>query len=116
MEFIERVATLFRGTEFNGLDVGTGSGILAIALAKLGAKGVWAVDVDPVALKVARENLHCNHVEKVIFSSRREFDGRDDYRFGQGVREQGCSQGFPNPLRHLESKGPTGDQSICRRF
>jgi ribosomal protein L11 methyltransferase len=69
MEFIERVATLFRGTEFNGLDVGTGSGILAIALAKLGAKGIWAVDVDPVALNVARENLHCNHVQKRIHLS-----------------------------------------------
>jgi ribosomal protein L11 methyltransferase len=69
MEFIEQVATLFRGTEFNGLDVGTGSGILAIALAKLGAKRVWAVDVDPVALKVARENLQRNHLEKRIHLS-----------------------------------------------
>ena len=66
MEFIEQVATMFRGTKFSALDVGTGSGILAIALVKLGAKGVWAVDVDPVALKVARENLCCNHVQDDI--------------------------------------------------
>jgi ribosomal protein L11 methyltransferase len=69
MEFIEQVAALFRGTEFSALDVGTGSGILAIALAKLGARKVWAVDVDPVALKVARENLGCNHVEEKILLS-----------------------------------------------
>ena len=69
MEFIEQVAALFRGTEFSALDLGTGSGILAIALAKLGARKVWAVDVDPVALKVARENLLCNHVQEKIHLS-----------------------------------------------
>jgi ribosomal protein L11 methyltransferase len=69
MEFIERVAPLVRGTEFSALDVGTGSGILAIALVKLGARGVWAVDLDPVALKVARENLRCNHVQDRIHLS-----------------------------------------------
>lgn len=66
MEFIEKVAASFRGTGFNALDVGTGSGILAIALAKLGANRVWAVDTDPVALKVAGENLRCNSVRDKI--------------------------------------------------
>lgn len=69
MEFIEQVAALFRETEFSALDVGTGSGILAIALAKLGARNVWAVDVDPVALKAARKNLDCNHVHDKIHLS-----------------------------------------------
>lgn len=39
------------------LDVGTGSGILAICAAKLGAGNVFACDLDPVAVKVARENV-----------------------------------------------------------
>jgi len=39
------------------LDVGTGSGILAIAAAKLGASVVAAIDVDPVAVEVARKNI-----------------------------------------------------------
>ncbi len=39
------------------LDVGTGSGILAICAAKLGAGKVFACDLDPVAVKVARENV-----------------------------------------------------------
>jgi len=69
MEFIEKVAAQVRGTEFSALDVGTGSGILAIALVKLGAERVWALDVDPVALKVARENLGCNHVQKNVHLS-----------------------------------------------
>jgi ribosomal protein L11 methyltransferase len=41
-------------------DVGTGSGILAIAALKLGAKGVRAVDVDDIAVKVAQENFERN--------------------------------------------------------
>ncbi|RRR65470.1 MAG: 50S ribosomal protein L11 methyltransferase [Candidatus Viridilinea halotolerans] len=44
------------------LDLGTGSGILAIALAKLGATLVVALDNDPVATKVAAENVALNHV------------------------------------------------------
>ena len=38
------------------LDVGTGSGILSICASKLGAEHCWAYDIDPVAVKVAREN------------------------------------------------------------
>ncbi len=44
------------------LDVGTGSGILAIAAAKLGAGRVWAVDHDAVAVAVARGNVRVNGV------------------------------------------------------
>jgi len=39
------------------LDVGTGSGVLTIAALLLGASDVHAVDVDPVAIRVAEENL-----------------------------------------------------------
>ena len=38
------------------LDVGTGSGILSICASKLGAKTCNAYDIDPVAVKVAKEN------------------------------------------------------------
>ncbi len=42
------------------LDVGTGSGILAICASKLGAARCAAYDIDPVAVKVARENVKDN--------------------------------------------------------
>lgn len=44
------------------LDVGTGSGILAIAAARLGAAAVLALDNDPEAVRVARENVALNGV------------------------------------------------------
>lgn len=42
------------------LDLGTGSGLLAIAASFLGARIVHACDIDPVAVEVARENLERN--------------------------------------------------------
>jgi ribosomal protein L11 methyltransferase len=46
------------------LDIGTGSGILAIAAAKLGYKPVRAIDFDPEAVRVARANARVNGVDK----------------------------------------------------
>ncbi|MGN0754010.1 MAG: 50S ribosomal protein L11 methyltransferase [Aristaeellaceae bacterium] len=48
------------------IDVGTGSGILAIGSAMLGAKDVLAIDIDPTAVKVARENVAHNGLQHVI--------------------------------------------------
>jgi len=42
------------------LDLGTGSGILAIAATLLGARTVWGCDNDPVAVEVAQENVERN--------------------------------------------------------
>ena len=47
------------------LDVGTGSGILAIAASKLGAGEVMAYDIDPVAVRVAQENCDVNDCTNV---------------------------------------------------
>lgn len=44
------------------LDVGTGSGVLAIAAVKLGAKRVLSLDIDPEAIATARKNARINGV------------------------------------------------------
>ena len=44
------------------LDIGTGSGVLSIVAAKLGARPVWATDIDPLAIRVAKENAERNGV------------------------------------------------------
>lgn len=48
------------------LDLGTGSGILAIAAARLGARNVLALDNDPVAVEVAQANVVANDVGDVV--------------------------------------------------
>ncbi|MCZ8511157.1 50S ribosomal protein L11 methyltransferase [Paenibacillus filicis] len=48
------------------IDVGTGSGILAIGAAKLGARHVLALDLDPVAVSSAAENSRLNGMEGQI--------------------------------------------------
>lgn len=46
-------------------DVGCGSGILAIAAAKLGAKMAVGVDLDPVAVESAKENVGFNNLDNI---------------------------------------------------
>ncbi len=47
------------------LDMGCGSGILAIGAAKLGAKNITLVDIDSVATRIAEENLGINNVDSL---------------------------------------------------
>jgi ribosomal protein L11 methyltransferase len=46
------------------IDVGSGSGILSIACWRLGARKVYARDVDPATLEEARRNFELNGVEE----------------------------------------------------
>ncbi len=48
------------------VDAGCGSGILSIASAKLGARSIFAMDVDQVAVKIARGNVALNHLQDTI--------------------------------------------------
>ncbi len=47
------------------LDVGTGSGILSICASKLGAKSCNAYDIDPVAVKIAKENSEADGCDNI---------------------------------------------------
>ncbi|WP_280768513.1 50S ribosomal protein L11 methyltransferase [Salipaludibacillus daqingensis] len=48
------------------IDVGTGSGVLSIAAAKLGAANVDALDLDEVAVESATMNVKLNHVDDIV--------------------------------------------------
>ncbi len=48
------------------LDVGTGSGILAICASKLGAGECFAYDIDDVAVRVARDNILSNDCDNIV--------------------------------------------------
>jgi ribosomal protein L11 methyltransferase len=48
------------------LDLGTGSGILALAAARLGAREVLALDLDPIAVAAARENVSANGLAALV--------------------------------------------------
>jgi ribosomal protein L11 methyltransferase len=49
------------------VDLGTGSGILALAASSFGAKHVVAVDIDPMAIATAETNARLNKIENVDF-------------------------------------------------
>jgi ribosomal protein L11 methyltransferase len=59
---IRTLAKRLRVKGVSVLDVGTGSGILAIIAAKLGASEVWGVDTDDLSVEIAGENVERNNV------------------------------------------------------
>jgi ribosomal protein L11 methyltransferase len=64
LEMIEMVVR--REHPKNALDLGTGSAVLAIALAKLAHVPVLATDIDPVATRVAAQNARLNQVSTYV--------------------------------------------------
>ena len=63
---IELLAQLERGSL---LDAGCGSGVLAVAAARLGFAPVFAVDADPVAVAVCAETVRSNGVDVQVASA-----------------------------------------------
>ncbi|MCK4985693.1 MAG: 50S ribosomal protein L11 methyltransferase [Desulfobacterales bacterium] len=59
------------------LDIGTGSGILAIAAVCLGIKKGLGLDIDPCAIAEARDNIALNHLQGQLVISDREIDAID---------------------------------------
>lgn len=60
------------------LDVGCGSGILAITAAKLGARDILALDLDKIAVETTTRNVAINHVESLIRAEQRSIDAARD--------------------------------------
>ncbi|MDL2324154.1 50S ribosomal protein L11 methyltransferase [Ruminococcaceae bacterium OttesenSCG-928-A16] len=60
---LELLDTLVQGGE-TVLDIGTGSGILAVAALLLGASTALGIDIDPMCVRTATENAQRNHVQQ----------------------------------------------------
>ncbi len=57
-----------------GLDIGTGSGVLAIVLARLGVQEVVGNDIDPCAISEARRNVSINEVSEQVYITESPFE------------------------------------------
>ena len=64
LEFISEVVR--PGQHLDALDIGTGTGVLAIAIAKIARCNVLASDIDPVAVRITRNNAKKNGVAPFI--------------------------------------------------
>lgn len=67
------------------LDVGTGSGVLAIASWRLGASEAVAIDYDPDALQSANENVHLNGADTAVRTSTIDLDAGGNALFSLGL-------------------------------
>jgi len=110
LEMIEKV--IAAENPANALDLGTGSAVLAIAVAKLAPIPVLATDIDPVATEVAAANVRLNgtgeHVETAtaagfddpIFAARGPFD-----LIVANILAQPLMQLAPEMAAHLAPRG-----------
>ncbi|NVK33783.1 MAG: 50S ribosomal protein L11 methyltransferase [Rhodobacteraceae bacterium] len=79
---LEEIDRLFSRQEFiRVLDLGTGTGVLAIAVARLQRQHVLATDIDPVATKTAADNAVINGVGPLV--STFTANGMEDRRFDE---------------------------------
>ena len=67
------------------VDIGTGSGILAITAAKLGARRVVGVEIDEIAVRNAVENCRINRVASKVRIIHSAFEGKMRGRFDLGI-------------------------------
>jgi len=63
------------------LDIGTGTGILAVAAAKMGFRHVMGVDTDPLAVEAAQINSTINHTPDIRFRKGEPADLEEQYDF-----------------------------------
>ena len=93
------------------LDVGTGSGILSICASKLGAKSCNAYDIDPVAVKVARDNAlsdGCDNITVGVSDLLRDVDldgGKYDFCVANIVADI-IIRMLPDVTKYVKSGSP----------
>ncbi len=89
------------------LDVGTGSGILAITATKLGAKYVIANDLDPDCMKIATENAEINQTPGITFTNT-AIENITDKNFGMiiaNIQSRPLKSIMESICDHIDEKG-----------
>jgi ribosomal protein L11 methyltransferase len=66
LRFLVDIAGERKATKWSAADLGTGTGLLAIAARKLGATEVWGCDFDPFAVAVAKRNAERNGTPEIV--------------------------------------------------
>ncbi len=66
LRFLVDIAAERKGEKWSVADLGTGTGLLAIAARKLGATEVWGCDFDPFAVNVAKRNAIRNGTPEIV--------------------------------------------------
>lgn len=96
------------------LDLGTGSGILAIAAAKLGATSVLALDNDPIAVLIARDNVARNQVHTIIRVEQGSLGAGQQlgHWMGSQYRLPDSAPVPPGDAQHTVDQPPVAPQSI----
>ncbi|KKC47063.1 50S ribosomal protein L11 methyltransferase [Paenibacillus sp. D9] len=100
------------------IDVGTGSGILAIGAVLLGASSVLAVDLDPVAVSSAKENARLNGMDDVIQVLQSDLLGVISRSAGEGAGWNGTANAAEDEAREqlaeaMEQAGPLRVEAPC---
>jgi ribosomal protein L11 methyltransferase len=92
---------------FSVLDVGTGSGILSIAAARLGAREILSVDIDDEAVKIAKENVEKNQVSDRVKIRRGRIGGikKSFDAVLANIDRKGLMRMKRSLVHHLKAKG-----------
>lgn len=88
------------------LDMGTGTGVLAIAMAKRGAQEVVAIDIDPFSVENAQENVSLNHMNnvRVQLGDASSIDGTF-HTIVANIHKNILTADMPTYMRHLATQG-----------
>ena len=108
-ETTHQIVSLLFQKDFTGqrvLDMGTGTGVLAIAMAMRGAQEVVAIDIDPFSVANANENLALNNINnvRVIQGDASAIDGTF-HTIVANIHKNIITADLPTYVQHLAPQG-----------